>query len=103
MDCLRRSFRHSTVTLWSERRSLSRRSSSLDVSSDVNSDGRLADSLLLYSGSIIGGTDEIKEMLKLASEKNIKAWVEVRPMADAAAAVRDMEDGKARYRYVLKN
>lgn len=42
-------------------------------------------------------------MLQVAADNNIKAWVEVRPMSDAAAAVQDMEDGKARYRYVLKN
>lgn len=37
------------------------------------------------------------------SEKGIKSWSEVRPMADAAQAVKDMHAGKARYRYVLKN
>lgn len=55
------------------------------------------------SGSIIGGTAQIAEMLQLAADKNIKAWIEERPMADAQQAVRDMEDGKARYRYVLVN
>lgn len=65
-------------------------------------DLRIADSSS-GSGSIIGGTDEIKEMLQVAADNKIAAWVEVRPMDEAAAAVRDMEDGKARYRYVLKN
>lgn len=42
-------------------------------------------------------------MLELAAEKGIKAWIQVRPMSDASAAVKDMEAGKARYRYVLEN
>ena len=42
-------------------------------------------------------------MLELAAEKNIKPWVQTRPMADANQAVQDMEAGKARYRYVLVN
>ncbi len=42
-------------------------------------------------------------MLRLAADKKIKAWVEERPMKEANQAILDMEQGKARYRYVLVN
>lgn len=53
-------------------------------------------------GSAIGPPWEIEEMLKLAADKKIKPWIQARPMKDANAAVVDMVDGKARYRYVLE-
>ncbi|CAK7206656.1 hypothetical protein SEUCBS139899_009460 [Sporothrix eucalyptigena] len=53
-------------------------------------------------GSFIGAPGEVEEMLQLAAEKNIKPWVQIRPMNEANAAIVDMEAGKARYRYVLK-
>ena len=53
-------------------------------------------------GSAIGPPWEIAEMLKLAADKKIKPWIQTRPMKDANAAVVDMDDGKARYRYVLE-
>lgn len=55
------------------------------------------------AGSGIGAPWEIKEMLELAAEKEIKPWVQKRPMSDANNAILDMEAGKARYRYVLEN
>lgn len=42
-------------------------------------------------------------MLQLAVDKQIKPWVELRPMEDANQAVLDLEAGKPRYRYVLVN
>ena len=42
-------------------------------------------------------------MLQLAVDKNIKPWVETRPMKDANQAIVDFEAGKPRYRYVLVN
>ena len=55
------------------------------------------------AGSCIGSPDEIREMLTLAAEKNVKPWVEERPMKDANQAMLDMEAGKAKYRFVLVN
>ncbi|KAM0787987.1 hypothetical protein ACM66B_006189 [Microbotryomycetes sp. NB124-2] len=55
------------------------------------------------AGSLIGGTDELREVLQLAAEKGIKAWTEVRPMSEAAQTMKDMHAGHARYRYVLSN
>ena len=54
-------------------------------------------------GSLIGSPDEINEMLQFAADKNIKPWVETRPMKDANQAIIDFEEGKPRYRYVLVN
>lgn len=54
-------------------------------------------------GSIIGTPKEIDDMLALAVEKKVKPWVVERPMKEANKAIVDMEDGKARYRYVLVN
>ena len=54
-------------------------------------------------GSSIGAPGEIQEMLAHAAEKNVKPWVETRPMADANRSIVDMEAGKARYRLVLVN
>lgn len=55
------------------------------------------------AGSMIGAPGEIREMLQLAATKNVKPWVEERPMKDANQAIVDMEKVKARYRYVLVN
>ncbi|KAF1959147.1 alcohol dehydrogenase-like protein [Byssothecium circinans] len=54
-------------------------------------------------GSQIWSPREIEEMLKFAAEKNIKPWIQTRPMKDANQSIVDMEGGKARYRYVLVN
>jgi alcohol dehydrogenase (NADP+) len=42
-------------------------------------------------------------MLQLAADKKIKPWIEERPLKDANQAILDLEEGKARYRYVLVN
>ncbi|KAJ5895589.1 8-hydroxygeraniol dehydrogenase [Penicillium taxi] len=55
------------------------------------------------TGSNIGSPKEIRQMLQLAAEKRVLPWIEKRPMADVHAALADMHDGKARYRYVLQN
>ena len=55
------------------------------------------------AGSGIGSPNEIREMLELALKKNIRPWIDVRPMSDANSAIIDMENGCARYRYVLAN
>ncbi|TID25012.1 putative cinnamyl-alcohol dehydrogenase 1 [Venturia nashicola] len=55
------------------------------------------------TGSSIGSPAEIEEMLEFAAKKGIKPWIEKRSLKDANKAIVDMEDGKARYRYVLVN
>lgn len=54
-------------------------------------------------GSGIGSPAEIKEMLDLAAAQNVRPWVQLRPLKDANQAILDMEEGKARFRYVLVN
>lgn len=58
---------------------------------------------LKIGGSIIGNTEEIKEMLQIAADAKVKPWVQERPLKEANQALLDMEDGKARYRYVMVN
>ena len=55
------------------------------------------------AGSLIGSPSDIREMFKLAVEKNVKPWIEQRPMKDANQAIIDFQDGKPRFRYVLVN
>jgi D-arabinose 1-dehydrogenase-like Zn-dependent alcohol dehydrogenase len=52
---------------------------------------------------LLGAPEESEEMLKLVSEKNIKAWVETYPMDQVNEAIEDFRAGKPRFRYVLKN
>lgn len=54
-------------------------------------------------GSAIGAPAEIEEMLELTAKKWIKPWVQNRPLKEANQVVRDMDAGKARYRFVLVN
>lgn len=54
-------------------------------------------------GSLIGSPDEIREMLQLAVDKKVHPWIEERPMKEANQAIKDMDAGSARFRYVLVN
>ena len=56
-----------------------------------------------FGGSMIGSPAEIKEMLELTVKKNVKAWINKRPLKEANEAIVDMTANKARYRYVLVN
>ena len=63
---------------------------------------------LVLNGTTIGFSDSaspgnIRRMLSLAAEKGIEAWTETRRMEDVDQVVKDMAEGKARYRYVLEN
>lgn len=42
-------------------------------------------------------------MLEFAAKNDIHPWIEERPLKDANRAIIDMENGDARYRYVLVN
>jgi uncharacterized zinc-type alcohol dehydrogenase-like protein len=54
------------------------------------------------TGSAIGGRPLIREMLDFAARHGIAARVQVRPLAEADAAVEDVRRGRARYRIVLE-
>lgn len=62
----------------------------------------LAPSGCLVGGSKIGSKKETVDMLKLAVEKGVKSRIEVLPMKDAGKALKWLEEGKPRYRYVLR-
>lgn len=55
------------------------------------------------TGSLIGSPQDIREMFQLVVEKNVQPWVKEIPMKDANQAILDLEAGKPRYRFVLKN
>ncbi|PYI32824.1 GroES-like protein [Aspergillus indologenus CBS 114.80] len=55
------------------------------------------------AGSNIGSREDIRAMLELAAQKNVLPWIEKRPMEEVNVALRDMDAGRARYRYVLEN
>lgn len=54
-------------------------------------------------GSAIGSPADIAEMLDFAVKHNIHPIIQVRDLKEANAASIDMDQGKARYRYVLRN
>lgn len=54
-------------------------------------------------GSQIGSPKEIEDMLRFAAEKGVKPWVQQRSMKEVNQGIVEMEEGKARYRYVLVN
>jgi alcohol dehydrogenase (NADP+) len=51
--------------------------------------------------SHLGNRSEMQSMLKLAAEKDIKPWIQVMQMKDAAKAIKAVEDGSVRYRSIL--
>jgi uncharacterized zinc-type alcohol dehydrogenase-like protein len=53
------------------------------------------------TGSAIGGRPSIREMLAFAARHGVAAKTQVRPLAEADAALGDVRKGKARYRIVL--
>ncbi|KAG9233207.1 chaperonin 10-like protein [Amylocarpus encephaloides] len=54
-------------------------------------------------GSAIGSPADIAKMLKFAVENKIHPMIQERPLKDANKAIVDMEQGHARFRYVLVN
>ncbi|OAL44075.1 GroES-like protein [Pyrenochaeta sp. DS3sAY3a] len=54
-------------------------------------------------GSQIGSPRDIESMLAFAAEKGVRPWVEERSMREANRSVVEMEEGKARFRFVLVN
>ncbi|KAK7217561.1 hypothetical protein V2G26_005564 [Clonostachys chloroleuca] len=58
---------------------------------------------LNIAGAICGSPSEMEEMMDLAVKRNVKPWVQTIPMTEANQALRDLESGKPRYRFVLVN
>lgn len=55
------------------------------------------------AGSLIGSPAEIQDMLNLAAEKGVHAWVKTFPMENVNEALQRFEEGEPRYRFVLVN
>lgn len=55
------------------------------------------------TGSLIGSPHEIRQMLQFAADKRVQPLIQTRLMREANQALIDMEEGNARYRYVLLN
>jgi alcohol/geraniol dehydrogenase (NADP+) len=51
--------------------------------------------------SVIGGRPAIREMLAFAARHGVAARVQIRPLAEADAALGEVRQGRARYRLVL--
>lgn len=54
-------------------------------------------------GSSIGSPGDIAKMLQFAADKNVQPWIIERPMKEANQAILDMDENKAKYRFVLVN
>ncbi|EEB07845.1 NADP-dependent alcohol dehydrogenase [Schizosaccharomyces japonicus yFS275] len=53
------------------------------------------------TSNLIGSPSEIQEMFELVREKQLKPIIEVRKLSEVNQALKDMEAGKAHFRYVL--
>ncbi|KAG0148213.1 hypothetical protein CROQUDRAFT_670034 [Cronartium quercuum f. sp. fusiforme G11] len=56
-----------------------------------------------FGGSIIGPPVLIKEMLEVAVKHNVRSWTSTHPMNEISQKCKDMQNGKARYRFVMTN
>ena len=56
-----------------------------------------------FVGSKIGSIEDIKEMLALAAEKNVRPIIQKLPMSKVNEGIQLVRDGKVRYRVVLEN
>ncbi|KAG0288713.1 hypothetical protein BGZ98_004165 [Dissophora globulifera] len=54
------------------------------------------------TGSFIGGSEAMEEMFQYASAKNVRPWIETRPMTEANEGVKYVMEGRPRYRVVLE-
>ncbi|WXC40465.1 hypothetical protein QX201_000301 [Fusarium graminearum] len=56
-----------------------------------------------FTSTSVATPNEVRDMLQLAADKSLKPWVEERPMREANEALKDLQAGKPRFRYVLVN
>ncbi|CAG8561578.1 14535_t:CDS:2 [Dentiscutata heterogama] len=54
-------------------------------------------------GSLIGGSQDIKDMLEFAVKHNVRPWIQKVPMKEVNEGINIVHNGKARYRVVLEN
>ncbi|ETL85866.1 hypothetical protein L917_14651 [Phytophthora nicotianae] len=56
-----------------------------------------------WMGSFIGSLQDVKDMLKVASEKNVRPVIQKLPMSKVNEGLNMVRQGRARYRVVLEN
>ncbi|KAL3665737.1 hypothetical protein V7S43_009170 [Phytophthora oleae] len=56
-----------------------------------------------FKGSMIGSIQDIKDMLEVASKKNVRPVIQKLPMSKVNEGIQMVRDGTARYRVVLEN
>lgn len=61
----------------------------------------LSGNAVRLTSSHLGNNAELRQMLQLAADKDVKPWVTVMQMKDAAKAIQAVEDNSVRYRSVL--
>ena len=61
----------------------------------------LSGNAVRLTSSHLGNNAELRQMLQLAADKEVKPWVNVLPMKEAAKAIKAVEDNSVRYRSVL--
>ncbi|WWC86964.1 uncharacterized protein L201_001845 [Kwoniella dendrophila CBS 6074] len=65
--------------------------------------GQLIFGNLHVGGSLIASPQQLKDMLQLCADKNVKSWIQRWSMDKINEAIPSMIAGNARYRYVLVN
>jgi uncharacterized zinc-type alcohol dehydrogenase-like protein len=58
---------------------------------------------LSITGSFVGTPDDMRVMLKFASQHNIEPMIEIMPMSQVTQAIDRLRHNKAHYRIVLVN
>jgi alcohol dehydrogenase (NADP+) len=61
----------------------------------------LSGNAVSLASSHLGNKPEVIRMLQLAADKDIKPWINVLPMKEAAKAIKAVENNSVRYRSVL--
>ena len=56
----------------------------------------------LITGSSIGSTKEIKEMLEFASKNDVRPWIELLPMSQVNEGIRKVNENDVKFRVVLE-
>ena len=54
------------------------------------------------SGSSIGSTKEIKEMLEFAAKNDVRPWIELLPMSQVNEGIRKVQENDVKFRVVLE-
>lgn len=62
----------------------------------------LTGSRIHITGSNIGSSTEIKEMLEFASKHDVRPWIELMPMSQVNEGIKKVQDNDVKFRVVLE-